>query len=765
MTAIPERLGGDMINKKTIRRKLMLMLLLVSFITLVTAVVINVVLRQRSAALYAQSESTNNWLKGQVVGATDKRMMTILESLSGELARSREDFKNPVAKQVSAPLYGMTLKEGNKPPGSEFELPVKDDRVLVNFKGGGYYQFDGTQYTKEDGKPPDNNDYLRDQKCYKTFLYTFFKAVEDVKIESGKDDVNTALRKYSDAIFEKIGVDKVLTNKPPSISIIGIFAYSTNGTMTIFPWNSMNLAGDPRYKLKERKWYLSALGTDGNERGEILPFPNNGDPSASFGLSPIYIDAVSKEYARTLWHKFTVVENGHAVTYVLCIDLVPSTSLPPSLFASYLPSWAGKLDNFTESLLLGLISGLAVFSLGSILVLLLSTFWPNLLSIFLVRRKPDAWVNEETFIPISQAFASRRSITFTNVVKNEDGVERKVSFAAWFQMTVAKLTLERNSYNRESNQGEYRDEVTLDAIDKDPSLRGFEVWRVFRSRWRSEGGCRLCDQEVKYKESDKPIAEPTIRHRRAQLPSIDTRLAANSSVSDTKSLEDSITWQATDMEPKTLGMAYRLTSAPVPRIPQTIQELNLFKDTLKTFQMLSQSRIEVNDCVELSIDLFRNRNVRAVCHIDYFRKIASGGESSLAALRQGQNIERILVANKPEDMVDFLTKYRQTIESLLKARNQELFRLYLDDTGVDFNTFGNQRFDLDFAIVYGENEVPLVLASNLSELNSGSSVKGYLSWRKVDVFFFQTLYESFIDKRVTLRLDDLPLADSVILAS
>jgi hypothetical protein len=742
----------------------MWMLLLVSLVTIVTAVVIDVVLRERAANLYTQSDVTKRWLTGQVANASDQRIMSAIRMLSSELARARDDFRYPKATQASAPLYGP--EDSGKALAMAFELPKQeqDARVRISFSGAGYYEFDEKQFPKANGKLPDNDDYTRDKMCFGTFMYTFFDTVKDAKIVKGEDDVNSAQSKYSDAIFGKLGIDKSLTDKPPKITISGIFAFSSNGTMAIFPWNSRNLPDTPTYNVKERKWYLSAYRIGDSEGDELLPFSNNGDPTASFGLSPVYIDAVSGTFSRTLWHKFTVNNNGVPVDYILCVDLILSSSLPPSLVSRFLPAGLGTRGGFTESLLLGLMSGLLVLAVGSILVLLLSTFRPNLLSLFLVRRKPKEWVSRESFTPISQAFASRRSITFTNVIKSEDGLERKVSFAAWFQMTVAKLTLERNSYNRDSTQTEYRDEVTLNTIDKDPSVRGFEVWRVFRSRWRSEGKCRLCDQDVNYMEPEEPIAEPTIRHRRTQLPSIDTRLAANSSVSDTKALEDAIAWQATDADPKTLGLGYPLTPAPVPRIPLIIQELNLYKEPLKTFQMLSQSRIEVNDCVELSVDLFRNRNVRAVCHIDYFRKIASGGESSLAALTQGKNIERILVANKPEDMVDFLSRYRETIVSLLHARNQELFRLYLDDTGVDFNTFGNQRFDLDFAIVYGENDVPLILASNLSELNISSSVRGYLSWRKVDVFFFQTLYESFMDKRVTLRLDDLPAAGPVAVA-
>lgn len=754
-----------MISKRTIRRKLMQLLLLASLVTLVTAVVLDVVLRKRSAALYTQSEITDRWLKGRVVNA-DPRINHILMTLSSKLAKLKDDFRAPEARQVQAPLFGPTEKE--KPVDRTYQLPIKEesDLVYTDFDGAAYYPFDPKDFVK-DNQAPDQRDYDRDKLSYKSFMFPFVKATKEAKIQEERD-VNVALQKYSEAMFKELGVERSLTQELPKLTVGNVYASSSNGTLAIFPWNSINLAKHPNWRLKERKWHRSANGLE-LQGTEILPFPNGGDPSSSFGLSPHYIDAVSGDFARTLWHKFTVRENGEDVTYILCIDLILSSSLPQSPVTEYLPSWFKARGGFIESLLLGVASGLIVLALGSILILLLSKLWPNRLSNFIVRRKPDTkpdakpddWETEQSFIPIKQAFALSRSITFTNVVKNEEGIEGKVNFSAWFQMAVSKLSLEKSTFKRDLIQTEQRDEVTLGTIDKDPSLRGYEMWQVVSSRRRSEGNCRLCDQAVKYKEADELIARPAIRHRRAQLPSIDARLEPNSSVKDTKALEEAIIWHATDVEPKTLGTEHVLTPPPTLRIPQSIQGLSMFQSALRTYEMLVQSRVEVNDCVKLSIELFRNRNVRAVCHIDYFRKIADDGNDSLAALMQGKNIERILIANKPEDMVNFLSKHHETIVDLVNARNHDLFRLYLDDTGVDFNTFGNQWFDLDFALVYGENDVPMVLASNLSELNSGGNVKGYLSWRKVDVSFFETLYQSFNDKRVTLSLDDLPRAPPV----
>lgn len=750
-----------MINRKRIRWKLLQMVLLVSLVALVTAAALDVMLQARYASLSTQSETTNSWLKGEVFKGNDRRLKEIIERLAAELARSRSLFISPGEKMTRAPMFEAAVPRTSLE--NAFELPSKKDRVHVAFDGFTYYQFDPLKndFVDRNKTSPGQTEYDRDKLCYQTFMFPYYKAVREVGISKEKDSIESAMQKYSNAIFSSLGIDSSIIEKSPKLTIGNIFvADSTNGTLAIFPWNSLDLTRmDPKdWEFKKRPWYVSAFADPKDPKGtELFQFLDNNEPSSAFGLSPFYVDAVTGDYTRTLWHRFTVRnEAGKEVTYILCIDLSLSSSLPPLLTGNVLPSWVVERGGFTETLLVGLLAGLTVLILGSIFTLLLSTFRPQLLSFFLVRRHSREWITKESFTPIYQAFAPQRSITFVNVNKHEDGTERKVSFSAWFQMNVAKLAFDRNDYHKRSTQTEKTEEVTLNTIDRDPSTRGYEVWRVFRSRWRSEGRCRLCGQEVNYEDTDEAVAEPTIRHRRTQVPAIDTRLAANSSVKDTRSLEEAITWHSTDIEPKSLGESYRLTSPPVPRIPQIIQDLSLFKGSLRTLHMLSQSRIEVDDCVGLSSELFPNRNVRAVCHIDYFRKIASGGESSLAALKQGKNIERILVANKPDDMVNFLNKYRTTIEDLLNARNQELFRLYLDDTGVDFNTFGNQRFDLDFAIIYGEGEPPLVLASNLSELSSSSSVRGYLSWRKVDVFFFRTLYESFIDKRVTLRLDDLP---------
>jgi hypothetical protein len=756
-----------MINESRIRWKLLQLVLLVSLVTLVTAAILDVALQAKSASLSTQSEMTNRWLRGEVFKSNDRRLSVIIEQLAADLYRARTHFVTPQGQMTAAPMYEAA--DPRTAPKETFDLPVKKDQVYIAFDGFTYYEFDPAGFVDTSKTPPakpEAKDYNRDKLSYPAFMFPYYKAVREAGIVKGKDTVEAAMQKYSDAVFRSLRVEQDLTDKSPKLTIGNIFvADDTNGTLAIFPWNSLNLAKmrPEDWDFKTRPWRKSAYAKPEDTNGtELFSIPENNDPTSAFGLSPFYVDAVTGDYTRTLWHRFTVrTEWGKETTYILCMDLNLSSSLPPLLTGNFMPSWIVERGGLSETLMVGLFSGLIVLVIGSILTLLLSRLRPQLLSYFLVRGQTKEWVTEESYIPIEQAFAPQRSITFIDTNQHQSGVERKVNFSAWFQMNVAKLSFEKSRHDKELSQTEKREEVTLNTIDKDPSIRGYEVWRVFRSRWRSEGSCRLCGQEVKYKATDEPIAEPTIRHRRTQIPAIDTRLATNSAVKDTRALEEAIIWQATDVKPGVLGTAYLLKPGPPPRIPQTIQDLSEFKQSLKAFNMLSQSRIDVGDCVRLSSELFPNRNVRAVCHVDYFRKIASD-DSSLAALKQGKNIERILVANKPEDMVQFLSRYRDTLEDLLNARNQELFRLYLDDTGVDFSTFGNQRFDLDFAIVYGDNELPLVLASNLSELHSGGSVKGYLSWRMVDVYFFQTLYESFTDKRVILRLDDLPQVGSEV---
>ena len=517
-----------------------------------------------------------------------------------------------------------------------------------------------------------------------------------------------------------------------------------------FPWNSLNLPSDQDYAINERMWYLSGV----SKRDKLTEHISVNGSEGTFALGGFYKDVVSKEYIRTLWHRIDVPTKNGVISYVLFIDLNLGNMPPQPVSAVTIPSRFPNAGSLGEAAIYGLEFGFAALVIGLLLVLLLSKVRPQALSSLLVHRHPKEWETDEYFTPVSQAFATRRRITVARGRRDEKGGEQKISFSAWFPMHIVKVNYDQSKNTKNVEYSEIKEDVTLETIDKDPFTRGYEVWQVFRSKWRSEGNCRVCGQEVQYKEDDVSIAEPTIRHRRSQNPSVDPRLDRRSDIKDTKTLEDTIIWHATDVEPKKMGEEYKLTPPPKPRIPQLVQNLSFFEDHLESQRLLAQSRIDVQDCVELSKELFKNRNIRAVCHIDYFQKMVFGGEFSVDALTQGKNIERVLIADKLEDMVRFIKEYRGALEKLLNPRNQELFKLYLENTGVEFDLLGKQHFDLDFAIVY-DDELSFVLVSNLSELNQDSNVRGYLSWRKVDVIFFETLFERFIDYRSPLKMEDL----------
>jgi len=194
---------------------------------------------------------------------------------------------------------------------------------------------------------------------------------------------------------------------------------------------------------------------------------------------------------------------------------------------------------------------------------------------------------------------------------------------------------------------------------------------------------------------------------------------------------------------------------PDPRVPPEVKSHNFAREILDKYRLLTEGRYETDDSVELSKELFRNRDVRSACTIHYFQYLIDSGENAMAVLREGNDIERILITDTRDMLDSFITRNRNILINLLSQRkNLQLYTISLDKMHIaPIETYP----ELDFAIAYGTDDFKYLIISHPRDKGRGGNIRGYVSWREVDISFCETLFERLKDFKQSLKLDDLKI--------
>lgn len=320
-------------------------------------------------------------------------------------------------------------------------------------------------------------------------------------------------------------------------------------------------------------------------------------------------------------------------------------------------------------------------------------------------------------------------------------------------MNVAKLQQETERIRQRTASSTVTETMNLDNLDNDIHTRGIEKWEIYRRRGQWVGRCRLCSQEVRYQDKEVRIAEATIKHGVDPVPDVSLNIDTHWHSTDTPTIKNSIIWQALDTETKHIGDDYELKTYPRPRVPQEVQSHNFAREILDKYRLLAEGRYETDDSIELSKELFKNRHVRSACTLSYLQHLIDSGDNAIAVLREGNDIERILIAETKETLDAFIEKNRHILLSLLSHRkNLQLYTVSLDKMRIaPIEVYP----ELDFAIAHGAGDFKYLIVSHPSDRGRGGNMRGYVSWREVDISFCETLFERLKDFKQSLKADDL----------
>ena len=725
-------------------------------------------LQARSDAATARAEIINHWLQGDLNELTDPEIRAIWDNIRRKLVTLSERFTDPDKSSVKGRLIdtGDFSKEHSEHNDSASQWPRKDGSYLqINSAFGIFIDkqnpppatpaLQATQNTGNPNSPSitaptgqstQNTDNpnstsattsnIRDTQISDDKL-RYNKFIFDLQaLFQGRASKKLSRSDFSDAMMDYFGIKDSIHRRMPNVAITLIYAASDRETITIYPGSDLTLSNRP---LKEAPWYQSAFEPS-KAKPEYVITENDNTENDNFGLSRFYPDYASQEYTRTFWHK---VRAKNGVTYLLCVDLTLGrqdlqTTSGVIDKIPFVGSYAGLGRDWLRAVTAGVIFGVVFLAFG-----LMSTHLGGRQSTKLARwiisgkPLPKETESGDQFMPFFRAFADREA---TVIDYDEHGTSqtKKKAITAWLQMKVTKVEAELVNIDHKDTHVAATKVEELGSIDKDPYTRGLERWHIFRDRGSEVGNCRLCGQEVRYKDKESPIGKATIKHGIGSRPMVKLDIDRQSHIKEIKGLEDRIAWQSLALDPIEVKIVKDLDSLPQPRVPKKIQEMRFARELMLKYHLLNEGRYEVDDCIEISKELFNGRNIRAFCKVAYFEKLRGAGADALKVLRIGDNVTRIFITDTKEAMGSFVKENRNELKELLEEKNQQLSVVSLQHLQSEkIKTYP----ELDFAIVY-DDDFTCVLVSSLSEINKAAKVRGYVSWRKADIEFYDTLFHS-----------------------
>jgi hypothetical protein len=733
-----------MITIETARKNLVKIVLLLALVIFLVAFGVDMLLQKRTEIVTTESTVTNSWLRGEMSEINDPEINKIWSNIGEKLMSYDSYFQNPGKVASGQPLVKSDdfpkNNAANTETNSQWLLNPKEPPIETNFK------FALTIAPKDPAPTADEltEDKDRYEKIMGAIISSFTK----------NQTKNLTPEGYTERMLDFFDVEDIVKRKMPGLGVQWIYVASTRGTFAIYPSSDQTFRGfDPR----SRPWYKSALtpSIPDTPPSEHLV---SGEPAA-FGLVSFYPDFVGKNFMRTFWHRITV--NG--VDYLICVDLVltPKDLRYRNDFFDNIPPVKNSSiggGGYTRAAKVGVMSGVTFLALG-LAFTLLGGKWSNGLARRIITADISSKESEtgDRFRPFFRALAARdtsRSIHSDTTVGAS--AIRKTSLSALIVMNVSELRHEEQRIRQKTSSRTVTEAMRLDTLDNDIHTRGIEKWDIYRRKGQWVGRCRLCSQEVLYQDKEVRIGEANIKHGVDSKPDVSLNIDTHWHSTDSPTIKDSVIWQVLDTKTRHLGNDYELKPYPPPRVPDEVQSHSFAREILENYRLLSEGRYETADAVELSKELFRNRDVRSACTIPYLQHLIESGDTEAGVLRVGNDIERILIGDSQEVLAAFIEQHRGFLASLLTQRkNLHLYTVSLDKMRIGpIETYP----ELDFAIAHGAEDFKYLVITHPDERGRGGNMRGYVSWREVDISFCETLFERLKDFKQSLKLDDLKIS-------
>ena len=732
--------GELMLTIKDSKAKLIKFLITLSILVFFIAFVSEIIMQSKKSEFANTQNITIEWLQSNISNLDNEDLKRIWNNVAKKLASYDTYFQTPSSvsqtQSLVSPMNFFKNNDNNSNTQSIWHLDPNAPPVEVNFNYGLVINSANFSPTEDEI----NSDKARYTAVIRN-LISDFKNVHEGPL------MKMTPEQHSESMLDFFNIKDVAKKHLPNLSVGWIYMASTSGTFAMYPGNSQTLES---YDISTRDWYKSPML--GSPKSEQV-ITNKDINLETFGLVPSYYDFVTKGSTRTLWHKISIKDAGSEVTYMICVDFILDTekAMVVKDFIDRIPPYS-DINRFglLRALKIAIISSLFFATLGFLLVIM---FGKSASRLFIAKRRlHETQESGDKIKPVFQAYAAQDKSTreFQRSNYASTSTTTKVSFLSLIPMNVFKLQIEKGKISDRREVVIQSEKIELGSLDNDMHTRGLEKWHIYRHQSLHSGSCRLCGQDIRFQDKEVKIGEATIKHRTISKPEVNLSIEADRDRINPKDLKERIIWTSLGLKPTKVGGDYELGEFFEPRIPTQLLKFNFVSRLIDNFQLINEGRHEVSDCTDVSKEIFKDHNVKAVCRIEYFVKAIQRGGDTLAAFQTGENIERTFIADTKEELEGFADQYKTQLLDLLKTSNQQLYTLSFDRMKVE--SIGDFP-EMDFALAYGD--FTMLIVANTNDLTSSDNVRGYVSWRNVDVLFFETLLEKLTGTRRPLEKEDL----------
>ncbi|QYX30818.1 hypothetical protein [Sphaerospermopsis torques-reginae] len=591
-----------------------------------------------------------------------------------------------------------------------------------------YYGYVGA--SNFSGKPLASETTINTVKTDQVFL-KFADKVIDIVNEVFKTNSNKEkdLNSFTKAVMMYLGGDDKYIKSMPYLRINNI--YITNlrtGFLLSYPLTDTNYEQNVDVDFKKREWFTATPNGTATF--------NKENPKT--GLTDVYIDINDRNAMRTLFYTF---KDDQEQEYILCIDLFIDKSSEFSskssldLVKQYVISGLYLEEDNNPWLFLILYSLiLAVFLFlvyemkAKYILLRMLNFNVNNLSKIKVERNPRTPYNASSNIA-----AVKITITGMTGQKNESETSTEAGWKIDFNQLQANVGIKQTKTQQREFAYNYElsNEYNLDITQQNLTYRRVETWEV-----KFTASNKLFNQTIGHFVVTWKASDTEKLHELLEIKSVYWEKDYESYLDSIKLQlrEHLLTSDAEELVP-VMDTNYSIHQ----NIPQLIRQTESLKKLVHNSLYLKEGRIAFSEIQTLQ-EVYQSKDVevKAICTIDFLKNLSDNQLQDFFRVKVGK---RYFIEYKDNEFRDFYNKISENnVKDILKNSNLQII-VYTPDQVI----IGGKD---DFCVISIQG-TPKFIAYSFTDDKYHNI--GWISWRGVDVQFYDELYKAKIAQEGTIQ--------------
>ncbi|NEP87156.1 MAG: hypothetical protein F6K18_10125 [Okeania sp. SIO2C2] len=635
--------------------------------------------------------------------------------------KAQENLENEVGRLRVPPPGGSQIQTFTSICNKSRKIEIKKS------DGDKYVYFDCIEIADFDTESITDYKKRSEQSKQSTVFYEFNKIMLDLGRKlSSKEDVDFS-REHTKIFIKYLTGDLNFSDhfldRIPGFRIDTVYLFDEkNGVIALYPPTKDGVFDSERkLDYRERPWYKSSMS-----QYETVYLPENS-PGNTSGLTGIFIDITdtrTPNAIRTLWYRFKdTKENQYILAFDMFLDKTDNSFLSFFLLSTPFEWMMLVLIALPSSLILSLLYEELVKRLRN------TNSFNNLSGIrFTLIKEYYATLNDQSI-----------SFNDTNVMISRSSVQTSVGVTLSLQGAGMEGKIERTAQQNRQEEKAYSysfdHQYSLKVGPVRPTHKAVQIWQAEREP--HQGKSQIVGHVVADWKTNNTVSssgELSIKSifwnkkEEVYFPSFQRQLRDHLLTGETGELT-----LVPDTQYQKRQSIPALLSDIDPDKLETVPEL---KQVIDNSFDLDQGRFFVSQ-LETVETLYALGHVKAIYSIPFVRKIIKKGQHDFfrtTAMDTDKEEFRFVLEHEPHHFKNRVYNHlNPDIQDDWK--NESPFQIMVHQRSNTENVILEQE---GFSLIYINNVLRFVLYSLSDDTYSGI---GWVSWRKVDLEFFKTLYD------------------------